>query len=311
MKKASLIFVAIISLILSAQISHGQQAAVGPKIVLEEEEITVFVDDKEVEKYYVSKHGEEKIAIMKDAREKKRKIKVKDVWPPKLNFYDEKGRLVKDLNLSNEKSMGKIKEIRPGYRKGEYEAELTTVKRPVVSRQGKYTVMDNSTFAAIGEAGVAIGKIVLYDAAGSVLFEKQFSHGTGVVDEKLIVSDSGTVAVITSDKEEGPGGEILHAYDKTGKELLVYPKEDEKAAPGSVLKMSSNGKFLAVRVRFEHKYTRTAFFNLENSTSWKADQDYNVYEISDNGIVKADYYDEIKREPSDTVTIDLGARMKP
>lgn len=329
MKKELVIGIVSLSLLLMAKAGYGQGALTGPRIVHEEEEITVIEDGKEVEKHYVGKIGDQKMAIMKDAHDRKRTYKEKDIQPPKLKFYNENDKLVKEINLSSEKHHGKIKETRPGWKKGEFDVDIETVKRPLVSKQGKYAVMDNSTYG-----GIETGKIILYDTSGKALFEKQYPQGRSITN-RMVISDSGTVALVTSEGAEGPQDPTLYVYDKTGKELLAYPAEGEdkllantkavgkrakkvKTAAESekpdlieVLQISSNGKYLAVRAGFEYKYTRTVFFDLEKKIFWKADRDYVVYEISDNGISKTYYQDEIKHEPSDIVTIDLSARIKP
>ena len=124
MKKTTFILCAVIfSAGFAGEIGFSQSTIAGPRIVHEEEEITVFDDGKETEKYFVGKHGEQKNAIMKDAHDKKRKIKVKEVQQPKLKFYDENGNVIKEINLSSEKSKGRIKETRPRYVKGEFDAE--------------------------------------------------------------------------------------------------------------------------------------------------------------------------------------------
>lgn len=331
-----LILVVLLSLIITATVSNGQQANIGAKIVLEEEEITQMENGKETKKIYVSKRGNEKQAILKDLEQKiyaklgvqshkemsernlvakyneemNKLMRIKKLDPARLKFLDKKDNLLKEILLVSEKSKGKITETRRSYKKGEFDAEMVTVKLPVVSRQGKYAVMNNTTYADVGYS-ISVGKIVLYDVSGNVLFEKQFPNGTNLSSDRIVVSDIGTVAVVVNASEEGPGPEnYLYAYDNSGKELLYYSYEYHKKSPsGDMMKISSNGRYLAVSVDFEQK--RTVFFDLEKNLSWKADKDYVVYEISDDGTVKADYYDEIKQEASNTVMIDLAERMKP
>ena len=333
------ILVVLLSLILTTGIvSHGQEVSVGGKIVLEEEEITLMENGQEIKKVYVSKRGDEKQAIFKDLEQKvyaklgirshremseknlaakhneeiNKLRSIKKLDPARLKFFDTKGNVVKEISLISEKSKGKITETRTLYKKGEFDAEMVTVKWPTVSKQGKYAVIDNTTFADAGYS-VPFGKIVLYDASGNILFEKQFPIGRAIFGDlygHMVVSDSGTVAVYTSEGDEGPDNQILYAFDKNGKELLSYPSEKKHGRPdGSMLKISTNGRYLAVSVDFEQK--RTVFFDLEKHLSWKADKDYVVYEISDDGIATADYLDQTKQKPSETVMINLRERMMP
>lgn len=320
MKKTNLFTLAVLlTMVLTAGTSYGQTTPAGPRIVHEEEEITVFDDNgKELEKHYVGKIGDQKMAIIKDARSKKRKYKETDIQHPKLKFYDENGKLVKEMDLSNVKSKGTIKETRRFYTKGEYEADLETAKEARVSKNGGYVVIRNTTTASVGGVlaeGVVSGSIDLYDTTGKRLFEKQFELGREVLD--YTVSDSGVVAAITLGTGDQRGESwILYAYDKTAKELLKFPDETTKgqpkgkypeASPLNVLRMSPNGRYFAARVDFayESDHTRTVFFDLENNTLWKADKSYVVYEMSDNGVVTADYYDKTTKKRSKTIHIDL------
>lgn len=313
MKKTNLfMLVVFLSVGLTAGASHAQTTPAGPRIVHEEERITVFEDGKEVEKHYVGKQSVQERTILKDARDKKRSIKKVDVQHPKLKFYDAHNKLIKEIDLASEKRKGRIKETRPRWVKGEYDADIETVRRPLVSKQNSFAVMDNSTYfsrASRGEGVIETGKIILYDVAGNVLYEKQFPYGSAV--SEMAVADNGTVAVKTYESGVEGGGEpqILQVYDKTGKELLIYPKEGEKAYVYEILKISSNGRYLAVRVAF--KDDRTVFFDLEKKATWIADRSYVVYEISDEGIATADYYDETIMKRSGTAYIDLATRMKP
>lgn len=291
---------------------HGQNISREPKIVHEEEELTVFDDGKAIEKYYVGKHSEQKNEIEKDARDRKKRIEVKQVKKPKLKFYSEKGVLIKEIDLANEESKGRVKETRPLYKKGEFDAKMVTVKWPNLSKQGKYAVVDNTTFADAGYT-VPIPKILLYDVRGNILFEKTLPLGEAIYGDligTMVVSDNGTVAFRTNDGEEGPKNERLYAYDRTGKQLLLYPEQGQQTNVLRILKISLNGRYLAIRAEFEHRYERTVFFDLDNNLFWKSDKSYSVYELSDEGIAEVYYQDE-KNQSGSTEVLDIAARMKP
>lgn len=312
MKKNISLCLALFSLTLLSGISHGQSTLGDGKIVHEEEEYVVYDDQgKAKEKYFVGKQGDQQSELSNYLREKNLKYDVKEVGQPKLKFYDEKGKLIKTLDLSSTKSKGKIKETRPSYQKGEYEADLETVKRPIVSKSGRYAVMNNTTYATVGETRLETGKVVVYDAKGDIQFEKQFGLGRGILDMRMKISGSGTVAVLTAEIDEGPRNEKLYAYDKSGREILAYPDQKEEITIVALWTISSNGKYLAASAVFENRYQKSIFFNLENKMSWKADRDYVVYEISDSGEAKVNYYDEVRKKRSGLDFIDLEKRFKP
>ena len=106
----------------------AQEQSKGPRIILEEEEVTLFDDSgKELGKRYVSKIGEEKRVILNQVKEKVRRklgvkseqevqkkrlwrkakeeneklIKIQELSQPTLKFADKDGRIVRELKLRN------------------------------------------------------------------------------------------------------------------------------------------------------------------------------------------------------------------
>ncbi|HWR73521.1 MAG TPA: hypothetical protein VN604_10145, partial [Nitrospirota bacterium] len=135
-------------------------------------------------------------------------------------------------------------------------------------------------------------------ASGNVVFEQSVPEGT-VVWPQPIVSNNGTVALITEGRLDDPQREDkLLVYDQSGMELLAYPRPGERAlVPLDISKLSSNGRYLAVRVDFGHREgPKTVFFDLVKPATRKADQVYVVYDITDGGLVTADYFNREKRE---------------
>jgi len=156
---------------------------------------------------------------------------------------------------------------------------------------------------------IVTGAIALYDSHGEVLYEKIFRMGTGIpgAPRALAVSDTGIVAVITGSGEDPESENILHVYRRSGVEILAYPeKKGEEVHPMEIQGMSSNGRYLAVKAGFPFpEFPKTVFFDLEKNAFWKADRNYFWFkEITDDGMVKASYKDQIANKTIKT-EIDL------
>ncbi len=226
-----------------------------------------------------------------------------------LKFIDEKGNVLKEIFLVPEKTTAKIKDVG---KKREWDGEKVVIKAPRISKNSKFVVMNNSIVETplrtkeylqeYRETGpIVTGAIALHDGHGDVLFEKVFRMGTGIpgAPPALVVSDTGIVAVITGSGEDPELENVLHVYRRSGVEIFAYPeKEGEKVYPMEILGISSNGRYLAVRVDFPFpEFPKTVFFDLEKNAAWKADRNYFWFkEITDDGIVKASYKDQIEKK---------------
>jgi hypothetical protein len=292
-----------------------------PRIVLEEVEVTLYENGKEIERKRITK--KERLEIKKEAsykamkrtldklglksgkemyekklegkyyEELKKWYSERKIRPPRLKVIDEKGKVLKEIPISKEKTKTKFRDER---KKRDWDAEKKISKRAAVS--------DNKMFGAVG-ANVGIvpvltddyleayprhrslsynAKLTVYDNKGKVLFEKQYPEGKFIsgYDGEVRISDNGTVAIITS---TGEGEDTLHVYDRSGKEILVYP-EGESYVSISDPEISPNGKYLAVTIG------EAVFFNINTGAYWKADKPYIVRELSDKGIVRAGYQND-------------------
>lgn len=318
--------------------SIGQENSIGPRIMLEEEEIILFdekgkevrrisdeeqeivrkeIKDKVFKKLRV-KSGEEvseKKLCEKYNEEIDKLIKVKKLDRPRLKFIDKEGKVIKEISLGEKRIPKRLKDA---VKNKEWNGYQSFYKYATVSKNQKYAAIgeysrevrwniDNpketeeyvKTYGEEAYVGPKAkdSKLTLFDSAGIILLEKKFSEGTVV--REVVISEEGKVAVITDLYEGAPGA--LYVYDKTGKEILVYPKENEKVSLCEILKISPNGRYLAVDAGFR----RTIFFDLKKGKKWIANKNYVVYEINDEGKVTLDYYDEIKKKPSMTEIIDI------
>lgn len=239
----------------------------------------------------------------------------------KLKFLEKAGKVAKTISLANTKTKVTIhtrkKEALPG--------EQEIVKTPRVSANGKYVMVNLTTYERLlnrekyphsygGQTEST--KVMMYDSHGNLLFEKAYPKYRGVPDPlaRIAVSDIGISAVATENATESCDPPdcgyrpLLYVYNKNGEELLVYPNEkDKNIYPADILKISPNGKYLAVRVGFSDEVEPylTVFFNLATKKSWKAEHSYVIYDITNDGQVECDYYDETTKAPSITTSIDI------
>lgn len=175
-----------------------------------------------------------------------------------MKFLDENGKIKKEMSLKIEKRKGTVVEDRKDYVSGKFEVEFEAIKKIKLSPNSKYALMDNSTVEWFEIGGsTPNGKVVLYDVNGNIPFEKKYPRGVGVLgypgQQRMLVSNSGIMAFITNDSDEGIGNTILHVYDKTGKELFTYPEpttEESVIRPMGDLEFSPNGRYLSVEVDF-------------------------------------------------------------
>jgi hypothetical protein len=288
----------------------------GPRIVLEEVEVILKENGKEIERKILRSlkdyedmrdkvHEEvfKKLGVTSLEEVKKKKLRrqydkelnkrlvVRKLQHPKLIAVDEKGKVLKEFSLDKEKAKAKLWDE---YLKKDLDAEKITEKRAIVS--------DNKMFGAVGINTVVIpfltsksgkvspfydgkkyfGKLIVYDNKGEVLFEKKYSEGTTIYgyNDKIRIADNGTVAIITSTGEEG---NRLHMYDRSGREILVYPDAESYAMINENPQISPNGKYLSVS---------PIFFNTVTGARWEADKPYIIREISDSGIIRAGYQND-------------------
>ncbi|MEW5906966.1 MAG: hypothetical protein AB1734_09345 [Elusimicrobiota bacterium] len=247
-------------------------------------------------------------AALKDADSK---IRLDD--DKSLLFTDKKGTVVKKLTLPAKKEKIKVK-LNDGK---EAEGEKDIFAIPVLSKNMKFAAINTKTQRTLaGESGrpyyqVEANEVALYDVAGKLLYKKNYPENTYIVDpeKNIIVADAGTTVVFTESSVDSDEGywTRLHVYDKKGEELLDYPDDGRRSGYlyNDLLKISSNGRYLAVREDVIGGDIATVFFDLKTKKTWRAKRDYVIYEVRDSGHVKCDYYDEVAGEPSLTEVIDI------
>jgi hypothetical protein len=292
-----------------------------PRIVLEEVEVILKENGKVIERKRVTQKEKlklsteasnkaknrtlEKLGIKtyKELREKKLVGKIneeivkiyeeKKIDPPQLKVIDENGKVLKEISLKREKTKTKFRDEH----NRDWEAEKSTRRMPFVS--------DNKMFGAVSintlilplrtpelpnvyrfyEGRQFFSKLIVYDNRGEVLFEKEYPKGTSIddYDGKIRISDTGIVAVVTSIDE---GMNKLHVYDRSGREILVYPKGEDYISISDPV-ISPNGKYVAVRSDV------AVFFNTTTGAMWRANKRYRVREISNSGIARIDITETI------------------
>lgn len=161
-------------------------------------------------------------------------------------------------------------------------------------------------------------KAVLVDSTGKELWVKYFPADISVLSigntDAPKISDGGEiVAIVTSDSDEGPGGEILHLFDITGKEVFLYPGEGavgETPRPHDY-NISANGRYLSYTLwllnasplepkpgmevekealmEITNNRSRTVFWDVQNKKSYETSR-YLVNKISADGIADVQSY---------------------
>ena len=291
----------------------------GPRIVLEEMEVTLTENGKQVKHRVTKKEAHE---MWKATYKKKRNEfgaksfrgpegrKLEDEFEgilrksyserkldqKRLKVIDENGKVLKEISLKREVTKAKFWDK---HKKRDWDSEKIITKVPFISDNKMFGAVVSNTLNKIlvtpefrkvyggYRGGVSAGKLTVYNNRGEVQFEKQYPEDTFI--NNVRISDNGTVVAIKGvDFDEHK----LHVYDRSGRETLVFP-EGKRYTHISEPEISPNGKYLAVKIGV------TVFFNTSTGTNWQADKDYIVREISDSGIVRVDYQDDPEK------TIDL------
>ncbi len=337
------------------------------------EEIIILDNGKEVQRKRVEKRSEEEKNIVNSIRQKifkklgvnsegeliKRKLwskykeqsskelKIVDTptkEPNKVKFIDETGRVVKEIQLGEEKIVRTVGEIENEWKsrslnlKGQTdnigdsfsfgnsdpgeELKVRKSKSIFINKLKDHAALA-VTEDILTSAGPAIGfsDLIYLNSIGEELWTHKFPKGRSILsvgagaDAPQISDDGNIVTAMTSDSAEGPGGEEICVFDKSGKEILTYPKDGETAtAPRpSYHKISPNGRYLCYRIE-KHTYlteppsgqtiinrdeesnktaileklkktVKTVFWDLKENTTWETEA-YLVYAISDDGIAK-------------------------
>lgn len=206
-----------------------------------------------------------------------------------------------ELKQGKEKILKRIISNRPVFSKNN---NWVLVDRSIVESQYEIDADGKKHYGYDGQT--TTGRFDLYDSHGLKRYNKEFVAGRGVSGAypNIVVADNGTVAVPTDDKPGG-GNPIVYVFDASGQLILEYSHADVDIGGASIDKISPNGRYLAIRASFNYASTVTVFFDLKTKKSWKAEQDYVIYEITNDGFVRCDYYDDKKQAPSLTTVMDI------
>jgi hypothetical protein len=220
--------------VLMGSICHGQSAPAGPRIVLEEEEITLMENGKEVKKSYVSK--KERDAILKEIKEKvlkklgvtsegeaieqklgqafdeeiKKLIRVKQLDQPKMKFVDANDNVIKEIDIKT----GIQREVRRSHPKLKkpHLMEEYIARYVAMSSDGQYALFSESLSEGIvpeteqekksmmdtdaGDLGTTTA-VRYYDVKGNILWERQTPPDMRV--NKALISNDGKVVAYIQD----------------------------------------------------------------------------------------------------------------
>jgi len=249
--------------------------------------------------------------ILKKHQPRKLKyIETKKLSTPRLYFKGRAGVADKILPLET-----KTEELDQG---GDIKLGRLSLSRPVFPKNNNWVLVDRSIVESqyeIDSGGkkhygydgqTTTGKFDLYDSRGLKRYSKEFVAGRGVSGAypNIVVADNGTVAVPTDDKPGG-GNPIVYVFDASGQLILEYSHADVDIGGASIDKISPNGRYLAIRASFNYASTVTVFFDLKTKKSWKAEHSYVIYEMTNDGLVQCDYYDDKNKTRAPTVVMDI------
>lgn len=282
------------------------EADAGIKLVEEE---LVFKDEAGQLIIEPALNGPEEV-LKKHQPRKLKYIETKKLSAPRLYFKGMAGAADKILPLET-----KTEELEQG---GGKRLERIKSSRPVLSKNNKWVLVDRSIIETpykvengkkeyySYDGQTATGRFDLYDSHGLKRYSKEFVAGRGVSGAypNIVVADNGTVVVPTDDKPGG-GNPIVYVYDSAGQLILEYSYTDADVGGASIDKISPNGRYLAIRAGFNYASTVTVFFDLKTKKSWKAEQDYVIYEMTNDGLVECDYYDDKKKARAPLAVLDI------
>ncbi len=296
MKKLYRLF--LLCLLIGATTATAAQVRPGPRIVIEEMEITLLKDGKVLKKMQVSR--EEGVRLVSKSAAALH-VEKRFIDPPILSFRDAKGTAIKKMVLK-----------RPGKEspagEGDWEETVAsagingpTSRDATVSENGKYALVTEyfagmpkqvspaKKGAAPARRHVTRSLLKLYNAEGRMLFEEETpdSH----VNKMAISSDGGVVGYIEVMEGRGVKDSAsknrLYVIDREKNLLLQFPdkKESIYRASSRFLVLSPAGRYLSVGAKKGEKEFVTLFFDLKTGTRFEASEEHRPTAIDDEGNV--------------------------
>jgi len=308
------------------------EQAKGPRVVLEEEDITLMEDGKEIQKILVSEWGRHKREINKKLNNeiyqelgvknrleydhrtlglnqehlmkkfteiRKQRINIKKLDKRRLTFYNKANKPIKTIPIKQEFVYKDNMTANLSEKKIANSVKKQINKNAIVSDNGKYALLifnkveiasiaDNLEEISIGEGGKVSSEVKLMDAAGNIVWQKEFKDFSIDVNY-FFVSNNGNVAILRD--------YTLLVYDKKGEEILTLPNNQQDAYIGSLSFMSPNGRYLIVDgVLRPRKKGTTIFIDLVDRNYWQSPERYAIPINDDDnkvnrGIIRVGYMD--------------------
>ena len=265
------IIITVVGLFLSHLVVYGQDKGPQSRIVLEEEEITLFDGNgKEIEKRYVSNLGESKKKILnqvkmqvhnklkvkteqevqskqlwKKAKEETEKlIKIKELKNPKLKFFGPDGAIVKELMLDNE-----VKRHRTPSKETKELIEVSSENIQVAilpETANVVGIIEMNTVTAFDSRIASTMTFEYLNAEGDVLWiVKEIKPWVNSAPRRgaLFSSDGKRVALAIAHLPDNADMELypnwVVVYDGAGKELVRFGPYDQLRN----LYLSKNGRY--------------------------------------------------------------------
>ncbi|MBU4444575.1 MAG: hypothetical protein L6420_02200 [Elusimicrobia bacterium] len=227
--------------------------------------------------------------LIKKFKEEKNKIRTfKKLSNPRLRFYDEEGKVKKEISLATKTYKPKKDEKVIGV--------WTRVikKKAEASENGKHAILIEDNVLSYAEAPTHI--INFYNSHGEILWKKEFPSckivdGFAVSNNgRTILREIGAFETHCKDRDTKFG---LAVYDKNGNEILRFPDNDNirKYGIDGNIHVSPNGRYASASFTDTKNYTNIPiFFDLESRRYFVFNNDGSyVYRISNDGIVEVGY----------------------
>ncbi|HOC94104.1 MAG TPA: hypothetical protein PKH33_17275 [bacterium] len=223
----------------------------------------------------------------------------------KVLFFDEKGKLKKDLDLKAER----ILIPSPEAKKGKPDRQISRYKDAFPSPSNDFLIVRESdglqSVTEKEEDNDAshisdTGRVKYYDINGDLSWKKEFT--TDRVPLDINISENGsTIAVIVAcvmecttegDSANEPSG-ALYIFNRKGEIIHKFPNSNSGryVVRGSPPTVSPNGRYIAVDISDYEKSIKDKYFNwsyyvvdIKNNTTYIFDECINITTINNNGM---------------------------
>jgi hypothetical protein len=222
------------------------------------------------------------------------RLKVERIAPPLLRFYDEDGKIVKEMLMkrpgnSKQPAMGQLEGIGTPIN-----INRTISRDAVVSAEGENAIV-TEYFAELAKldswkyVSNTSSKIQLYDVSGKMLWEEMAPEHMYV--NKMTISGAGEVIAFILVREGGAMGKVFSAnrllvFDQVKRTLLDFTgEEDSYSVRSSLLAMSPGGRYISIAAVKKGGERIILFFDIKRDVVVEWQEVLIPLRLGDDGIV--------------------------